>query len=104
MLTGFVSNSSLSTDEREWVLQGMAWVGLRRWRYGRDAGDQAREWFEEQMDLRFDARHAARYVSPALGRLEAEICGLVGRAVYGGTSVLGAGPHVRADYGAVGPF
>ena len=67
----------LTEDEREWIVRGMAWVGLRRWMSGETAGNQARVWFQEQVDLRFCVRTAGRYITLDMARLEAEFGCLV---------------------------
>lgn len=67
----------LTSQEREWVTAGMAWVSLRRWLCGQAEGEAARAWFEEQMDLRFDAKHAARMIGPGMEALEEKMRRLV---------------------------
>lgn len=67
----------LTENEREWVSAGMAWVALRRWVAGADAGDAARLWFQDQMDVRFDAKHAVRMMGDGMASLEAETAGRV---------------------------
>ena len=62
---------TFSEDEQAWVMRGLAWVGLYRWRYGTAEGERARAWWEEQMDLRFGAKTAARHIGPGMDSLEA---------------------------------
>lgn len=70
----------LTEDEREWILCGMAWIGLRRWLCGSVAGDQARAWLQDEMDLRFGAKTAARHLTPDMERLGGEMQCLMARA------------------------
>lgn len=67
----------LTEDERDWIVRGMAWVGLRRWLCGAAEAEKARVWFQAQMDLRFDAKHAGRHITPDMACLEAEFGDLV---------------------------
>ena len=55
--------------ERDWITTGLAWVGLRRWMHGYDDGERAWAWFQEQMDLHFDAKHATRMIGPGMASL-----------------------------------
>jgi hypothetical protein len=62
--------------ERDWITAGMAWVGLRRWLCGREEGERAWAWFQEQMELRFSSpsslgygRPPGRYITPDMERL-----------------------------------
>ncbi len=66
------TDGRLTTADREWIVAGMAWVGLRRWMCGAAEGEAARVWFEQQIDLRFDAMHGRRRITADMGRLEAE--------------------------------
>ena len=72
-ISGAMPTATFSEDEWDWVMCGLAWVGLYRWRCGTAAGERARAWFEEQMDLRFDAKHAARQIGPGMEALEARL-------------------------------
>ena len=63
----------LTAEERNWIVSGMAWIGLRRWLCGSSEGDQARAWFQDQLDLRFGAKTAARYITPDMERLAQEM-------------------------------
>ena len=82
----------LTEDEREWIVRGMAWVGLRGWLCGAAEAEKARVWFQEQMDVRFCARTAGRHITPDMVRLEAE---------FG--SVMRAGLPVRVGLPALIP-
>ena len=61
----------LDADELEWVLCGMAWVGLRHWQCGRVEGDQARAWLWDELDRRLRPAHPL--LTADLERLEAAL-------------------------------
>lgn len=68
------SSSFLTPGERQWIIDGLAWVGLRRWMYGLAAGEAARIWFEQQLDQRFSCRQGI-YLTPAMSCLEVQYAG-----------------------------
>ena len=66
------AKATLSSEERDWLIAGLAWVGMRRWMGGAAAGDQARAWFNAQVDRRF--RRCGYHLTPEMKCLEAELC------------------------------
>ncbi len=75
--------TGLTVDEKEWIVAGMAWVGLRRWMCGAAEAETARVWFEAQMDQRFAARGALRHITDDMARLEAQYGRLAHMAANG---------------------
>lgn len=70
------SGSFLTPGERQWIIDGLAWVGLHRWMYGLAAGEAARIWFEQQLDQRFSCRKGI-HLTPAMSYLEVQYAGRV---------------------------
>jgi len=82
------SSSFLTPGERQWIIDGLAWVGLRRWMYGLAAGEAARIWFEQQLDQRFSCRQGI-HLTPAMSCLEVQYAGRMRAdpSPYLGTSI-----------------
>lgn len=61
----------MDADELDWVLCGMAWVGLRHWLCGRVEGEEARAWLWAEIDRRL--RPGRPLLTADLERLEAQL-------------------------------
>ena len=70
----------MDTEEREWLVQAMAWAWLQHWLCGRAAGEAARAWLVAEIDARRDGRH----ITGDLAQLEARL----NRAAQAGSSRL----------------
>ena len=82
MLNG-TSATMLTQDERDWIVAGMAWVGMRRWMCGAADAERAQVWFHSQIAARFSPsyhhwtgpgpRPPLRHIMPDMERLLCEM-------------------------------